>query len=148
MAGIYIAHSARLCVSKGPPYVQDWSAQNFAQDAGLIGRGCHFARPDFFFLNATETRGGVGWLPLPTSSPPKGWGSGSGWSGPTCKVAVDRTRPARSFVPTSSAHEANNYGIGKRKTKQVSPLVVLKPTQASGISRSVEQQRKERAFRT
>ena len=40
---------------------------------------------------------------------PKGLGSGlalgSGWSGPTCKVLIDHTRLAQSFVPTSPEHE-------------------------------------------
>ena len=43
---------------------------------------------------------------------------------------------------------ANNYGIGKHKTEQVFPFVVLKPTQGFGFSRSVQQQRKKHAFRT
>ena len=41
---------------------------------------------------------------------------------------------------------ANNYGTGKQKTKQALPFVVLKPTQGSGFSRSVQQQRKKRRF--
>ena len=44
--------------------------------------------------------------------------------------------------------KVNNYGIGKQKTKQVFPFVVLKPTQRSGFSRSVQQQQKKRDFRT
>ena len=43
---------------------------------------------------------------------------------------------------------ANNYGTGKQKTKQALPFVVLKPTQGSGFSRSVQQKRKKCAFRT
>ena len=34
-------------------YVQDWSAQNFVQDVGLIGRGWPIGRPEFFWKNAT-----------------------------------------------------------------------------------------------
>ena len=45
--------------------------------------------------------------------PPKGLefelglGLGSGWSRPTCKVEIDHTRPAQSFLPTSPAHNQN-----------------------------------------
>ena len=40
------------------------------------------------------------------------------------------------------------YRPRKEKRKQVFPFVVLKPTQGSGFSRSVPQQRKKRDFRT
>ena len=46
------------------PYVQDWSAQNFVQDAGLTGRGWLFGHPECSWENATSTRGGAAWLPL------------------------------------------------------------------------------------
>ena len=42
--------------------------------------------------------------------------------------------------------KADNYGIGKQKTKQVFPFAVLKPTPGSGFSRSVVQQRKNVLF--
>ena len=44
--------------------------------------------------------------------------------------------------------EANNYRSRKQKTKEVFPFMVLKPTQGYGFSRSVQQKRKKRAFRT
>ena len=31
----------------------------------------------------------------------------SGWSGPTCEVEIDHTRPAQTFVPTSPAHNGS-----------------------------------------
>ena len=37
-----------------------------------------FQPPGVCWKNTTKTSGGAAWLPLPTSSPPKGWGSGSG----------------------------------------------------------------------
>ena len=96
------------CWANGSPYVQDWSAQNFVPDAGLIGRGWLFGRPEFFGKNATTTGGGAAWLSMPISSPLQrvglGLGLGSGWSGPTCRVEIDDTRPAQSFVPTRPAH--------------------------------------------
>ena len=39
-----------------------------------------------------------------------GLGLGSDWSGPTCKVEIDHTRPAQSFVPTSPAHNQSHIG--------------------------------------
>ena len=30
-----------------------------------------------------------------------GFGLGSGWSGPMCKIEMDHSRPEQSFVPTS-----------------------------------------------
>ena len=38
-----------------------------------------------------------------------GLGLGSGWSGPTCKVEVDDTRPAHCFVPTGPAHSGSHF---------------------------------------
>ena len=46
--------------TRGPedlPYVQDGSAQNLVQDAGIFGQGWLFGRPDAFCQNATKTRG-------------------------------------------------------------------------------------------
>ena len=47
--------------------------------------------------------------------------------------------------------KADNYGIGKQKTKQVFPFVVLKPTQALAslvLFHSLPGQQKKKAFRT
>ena len=44
--------------------------------------------------------------------------------------------------------QANNYRTRKHKTRQVFPYAVLKTTQRSGFSHSVQQQREGRAFRT
>ena len=43
------------------------------------------------------------------------------------------------FLSLRLVAEADNYGIGKQKTKQVFPFVVLKPTQESGFSRFFQQ---------
>ena len=88
-----------------------------------------FWPPGVFVKNATRTRSGAAWLPLPTSSPLKAWGLGlalglglrSGWSGPTCKVGNDHTRSAQSFVPTSLAHNGSRksavfHGVPKACT--------------------------------
>ena len=39
--------------------VQDWPAQIFVQDAGLIGRGWPFDRPGGLWKNATKRSGGA-----------------------------------------------------------------------------------------
>ena len=46
--------------------------------------------------------------------PPKGFGFGLGsdlgldWSGSTCKVEIDDTRPAQSFVQDAAAHSESH----------------------------------------
>ena len=74
------------------------------QDAGLIHRprlafrppGCYFRKK----RHQNTRRSHV------TAPADLGFGSGpgSGWSGPTCKVQIDDTRPGQSFGPTSPAH--------------------------------------------
>ena len=61
-----------------------------------------------------------------------GWSSGSGWSGPTCKVEFDITRPAQSFVQAAPAHSGslsnpmtqayNEYYSKRRMLRQGSHL--------------------------
>ena len=51
-----------ISLPRGSHYVQGWPAQNFVQDAGLIGRGWLFGRPEFFVgktppQHAAEPRG-------------------------------------------------------------------------------------------
>ncbi|CAN0417483.1 unnamed protein product, partial [Laminaria digitata] len=50
----------------GPALYAGGPGTNFVQGAGLIGRGWPFGRPEFFWKNATKTRGGATWLALPT----------------------------------------------------------------------------------
>ena len=66
-------------------------------------------------------------------------------------VCTRQAFPEASSTPPvflQSDVEANDYGIGKQKTKQAFPFVMFKPTQGSGFSRSVQQQRKKSVFRT
>ena len=100
---------------EGPPYAQERPAHNTMQVAGLGGRGWRFGRPFYFWKHATQTRGGAARLPLLTSSLQNGLGlglalglrQGSGWSGPTCTVEVDLTRPVRCCVQDTPAHRAS-----------------------------------------
>ena len=89
------------------PYVQKRPAHKSVQDVGLKGRGWPFARPSVFAKTPPKHARPSAPADL---EPPKGlrlgFGLGSGWSRPTCKVEIDLTRPAQSVVQADPAHWA------------------------------------------
>ena len=94
------------------PCVLDWWAPNFVRDAGLSR--LVFWPPRSFFCkkrhqNTRRTRvtAPAGLEPPKGSAFGLGLGLGSGWSGPTCKLEIDHTRPAKVFVLTNPAHSGS-----------------------------------------
>ena len=54
-------------------------------------------------------------------------GLGSGWSGPTCKVEIDDSRPAQRFGPTSPAHSGSHLGRGTLIARRAYQLYCARP---------------------
>ena len=82
------------------------------QDAGLVGQGWLFGRPEFFGKTAPNTRRNRVAAPADLEHPKGlgfefgfGYGLGlrSGWSGLACKFEIADTRHAQSFVPIGPA---------------------------------------------
>ena len=103
---------------EAPPYVQEGLAKHLCRMwVLLVKAGLTAAR---MFMRKTPPQHAA----VPANlKPPKGlglrfgigMGLGSGWSGPTCKVEIDDTHPAQSFVPTSPAHRKSNLNNTKSK---------------------------------
>lgn len=96
-----------VCLGAESPYVQDWPAQNFVQNVGLIGRGRRFGRLEMVrkkrHQNTRRTR--VTCPCRPRALQRVGVRVrirvrvrfGVERSRPTCKIGIGHTRPAHKF---------------------------------------------------
>ena len=120
LSHVYLIHVLYV-LGGDSTYVQERPAQNFVQDAGLIGQGGSSGARRFLGKTPPKYAAEPRDCPCRPRAPQRVGvrvrpGVGLGWSGPTCKVEIDDTRPAQSFVQGALAHSGSHRAEGVRRS--------------------------------